>query len=124
MSRSRNVWEKFDIEEYKLARHASAAPGPNMVENPRPDTSRWRWKQSRSFRAGLSWFATLFWLYVLLKLFVSDIDRWIVASVSPSWVWILDFRFFILLTVVTILVLVARWWQISAILLYVWFFPW
>jgi len=67
--------------------------------------------------------ATIFWLYVPLKLFVGDFDRWIVSKVSPSLLWILDFRFFILLSLLAVIFLVAKQWKVAAILFYILCFP-
>jgi hypothetical protein len=66
--------------------------------------------------------ATAWWLYVFLRLFVGDFDRWVVAQVAPSLAWILDYRFFgVLLATSLFLILVKRkyvWFP-----LYVLFFP-
>jgi hypothetical protein len=67
--------------------------------------------------------ASLIWVYAFLKLFVSDFDRWVVSQVSPALLWIIDFRFFILLSLLTVLVLVTKRWKSATILLYIGFFP-
>jgi len=122
-SESSSVWEKFDIEEYKLALRASATLSSSVVENSERQKSPLSWVTERWFWTALNVVAPLLWLYVMLKLFVADLDRWIVSEVSPSLLWILDYRFFILLTFATLIVLITRRWKIAVSLLYIWLFP-
>ena len=122
-SGSLSVWEKFDIDEYKENRMAAATLSSPIEAGSRPQDSRWGWVRNRSFWAALTVFASIFWIYVPLKLFVGDVDRWIVTRVGPSWLWILDFRFFVLLPIMTVVIVITKRWMAAAILLYIFFFP-
>jgi hypothetical protein len=122
-SESLSVWEKIDIEEYKSALPTPATRSSSPVENTESRINRLGWIGKPWFWTALNLFATLFWLYVILILFVSDVDRWIVSTVSPSWIWILDYRFSILLFLATLVVLIAKKWQIMFVLMYIWIFP-
>ena len=49
-----------------------------------------------------------FWLYVLIKLFIFDIDRYILQSINSDFLWILNYKFPILLVLIVILVLTIK----------------
>lgn len=58
----------------------------------------WKWRWTRPVLAGL---ATLFWVYVALKLFVADVDRALLGELA-------DYRFLFFLAVLCALVLWLR----------------
>lgn len=122
-SESLSVWEKIDIEEYKAVLATPATQSFSPVDNTVPLTDRLGWLGKPWFWTVLNVLSTLIWLNVMLKLFVSDVDRWIVSNVSPSWLWILDYRFFILLFLATLVVLIAKKWQVGLALICIWLFP-
>ena len=67
--------------------------------------------------------AASFWIYVLTKLFIFDIDISLAEKFSPNYVWLLNFKFFILIGT-----LAAIWWVTKSkyILLwslYIFFYP-
>lgn len=66
---------------------------------------------------------TTLWIYVVLKLFVVDIDRIIVDAVSPSIGWLLGYKVLVVLLVV--IVGASFFWKWGAVLsaLYIAFFP-
>lgn len=67
--------------------------------------------------------ASLFWIYVLLKLFVFDIDVFLVGKYLPSHVWLLNFKFFILIGTIAIIWLVTKNKHILSWSLYIFFYP-
>lgn len=46
--------------------------------------------------------ALLCWLYIFLKLFLFDLDRFLVHTYFPSATWILDFKFVVLVTLASV----------------------
>lgn len=66
--------------------------------------------------------AVLFWIYVICKLFIFDVDRYLIIRVDPRLIWIADYRFFILIGAAAILLLVSKkYFLITA--LYIVFYP-
>lgn len=63
----------------------------------------------------------LIWTYVFLKLFVFDVDRALLEWLAPDLLPVLNYRFFLFLGVMAVLVLLARKYWLA--LLYVFFFP-
>jgi hypothetical protein len=49
--------------------------------------------------------AILFWTYIIVKLFFVDIDVYLLKTYYPTAVWILSYKFFIILAIVEILFL-------------------
>ena len=68
---------------------------PPALGSTRP--ARVRRKKSKTAFALRELLAVLFWLYAVLKLFISDIDAWIVDKYIPNASWIVTYKFFILL---------------------------
>ncbi|WP_156971681.1 hypothetical protein [Knoellia flava] len=63
----------------------------------------------------------LSWSWVLIKVFVGDVDRWLFGAVAPSWAWVLDFRLLGFLLLAAVLVTVIRrksWWMPVFVLLW------
>jgi hypothetical protein len=124
---SLSVWEKFDSEEYRRNRFSAATVSSSSSvsadANPERDTNSWNRVHNWPFWPLLNVTATFFWIYVPLKLLVGDFDRWIVSRVSPSLLWILDYRFFFLLSILAVIFLVAKRWKIALSLFYILFFP-
>src|SRR5580704_13769040 len=59
--------------------------------------------------------AVIFWVYVILKLFVYDIDVYLAERFAPEKAWLLDYKFFILLCCAAIIALTFR-----SLLIFVW----
>lgn len=66
--------------------------------------------------------AIVFWIFVMVKLFIYDIDIYIVQRYYPKGQWILDYKFFVLLAVISFYWLLARRAFVMAALLLV-FYP-
>ena len=60
-----------------------------------------------TFRQKAAWLcleiiAPLVWVYLITKLFIVDVDRFVLLQLAPHYVWLLNFRLFILLGAVAI----------------------
>jgi len=63
---------------------------------------------------------TAFWLYVFARVFVGDVDRWMLSAISPELASLLDYRFLAYLVVLVLAAMqLRRWWRVG----YVFFFP-
>jgi hypothetical protein len=67
--------------------------------------------------------AASFWIYVLLKLFIFDIDVYLVNKYLPDYAWLLNFKFFILIGTIAIIWLVTKNKHILSWSLYILFYP-
>jgi hypothetical protein len=67
--------------------------------------------------------AILFWLYVILKLFVFDVDVYVAQMLFPTEAWLLDFKFIILVCFAAGAVLTFRSFSIVVWIAYVGFYP-
>src|SRR5207249_10094724 len=52
--------------------------------------------------------AGFFWLYVLVKLFVFDIDVFLIAEYVPRYAWLLNYKFFILIGLIAVVWLITK----------------
>jgi hypothetical protein len=68
-------------------------------------------------------FAALFWIYVLLKLFIFDVDIYLVNKFSPDYSWLLNFKFFVLIGTIAIIWLITKNKHILSWSLYILFYP-
>lgn len=116
-----SIWEKIDLAEYAEMQEA-ARSGVRKEENEVPET-RWKRIKNRGFWWALKIVSALFWIYVPMKIFVGDVDRWIVDNVAPSMRWTLDYRFFIFLVILAILLLFFRRLAYLGAVVYILFFP-
>lgn len=67
--------------------------------------------------------APLVWVYVITKLFIFDVDNYIVSHVAPQYIWLLNFRLFILLGVIAVFWLIFGNANILIWFLYIFFYP-
>jgi hypothetical protein len=67
--------------------------------------------------------AVLFWIYVLTKLFVFDIDVFLIDKFLPGYAWLLNFKFFILIGTVAVIWLLTKNKHILLWSLYIFFYP-
>lgn len=67
--------------------------------------------------------AAVFWLYVLVKLFIFDIDIVLVNKFLPGYAWFLSFKFFIFIGVITIIWLITKNKYMLSWSLYALFYP-
>ncbi len=67
--------------------------------------------------------AILFWVYALVKVFVFDIDIYLASKLTPEYVWLLDFKFLILIGIVGLFWLFTNNRYIFLMVIYVVFYP-
>jgi hypothetical protein len=67
--------------------------------------------------------ATIFWLYVAFKLFIFDIDRAIVDAIAPTYVWVLDYKFVLLITFLALSLVFIKRSTITKFVTFVIFYP-
>lgn len=74
-----------------------------------PATPALDFKQAipKTFSQKVAWIcleiaAPLLWLYVIVKLFIFDIDRYVIAHIASQYIWLLNFKLFIALGIVAI----------------------
>ncbi|XOB41392.1 MAG: hypothetical protein ACKKMW_01530 [Candidatus Nealsonbacteria bacterium] len=67
--------------------------------------------------------ALLFWTYVLLKLFVFDIDIWLINKYLPRYAWLLKFKLLFLIVFIAVIWLVTRNKHILSWSFYILFYP-
>jgi hypothetical protein len=67
--------------------------------------------------------APLIWVYVCVKLFVFDIDTWVLSQIIPNHIWIINLKLFILLGALAIIWLLIGTKRFFLSFLYVLFYP-
>ena len=67
--------------------------------------------------------AIVFWIYTVTKLFVFDVDVWVINVINPHLVWVLNYKFPLLLAVIAIAMLVTRSLPLALSILYIAFYP-
>lgn len=67
--------------------------------------------------------AILFWVYVFSKLFIFDIDIFLVQKFAPSYAWLLSFKFFIFIGTIAIIWLITKNKHVILWSLYIFFYP-
>jgi len=67
--------------------------------------------------------AVVFWLYLLLKVFIFDIDVFLMVRFLPEYTWLLTLKFFILIGAIAIVWLITRNKVILSWAFYVFFYP-
>lgn len=70
----------------------------------------------------ITFFASVFWLYTLVKLFVFDVDVYLIKTTAPDAVWILNYKSFVFLGLLASLFLLGVKEALSVVI-YVVFFP-
>jgi hypothetical protein len=67
--------------------------------------------------------APLFWLYVVCKLFIFDVDIFLIRSIDPSLIWITDYKFFLLIGLFALILLISQKSTVIAWTLFVLLYP-
>lgn len=92
---------------------------PKMSEEEKAKKRRKRKLYFRTFDL----IAFLVWAALFVKVFIADIDRVVVSAVAPGLLWLLDFRFFIALGVLALILILAKVKRLGWGLLYITCFP-
>ena len=98
---SPSIWGKVNFD---LARPTTATTNAKL---PPEELARNRRRLKRRVRV-LDSIATFFWVYALVKVFITDLDRTLAQRISPSLEFLVDFRFFVFLGALSLLVLAFR----------------
>ncbi|MEK6251650.1 MAG: hypothetical protein AABM43_06870 [Actinomycetota bacterium] len=115
MSQQTSIWEKVNFE---IVREAESGDGTNAEPWQKPDWLK-AWQRRRPYIDAL---ASVLWLYIILKAFVSDVDREIAKAVGAES--LADYRFFFFLAIVALVaLLVRRPRRVFIALAYIAFFP-
>ena len=81
-------------------------------------------KKTKKFPAkALNILGFLFWVYVPIKLFVFDIDIFIVNNYLPSFTWIIEWRFLILCSFFILIISIYGFKELLRIISFILFFP-
>jgi hypothetical protein len=80
-------------------------------------------KLPRIFWVGLDVVATLFWLYAIAKVFIFEVDVYLISLGGAEFIWLLNYKFLILLALVVVAMLVTRSVVLGLAVLYVAFYP-
>lgn len=68
-------------------------------------------------------FLSTIWIYGLAKLFIGDLDRVFLHKYAPKLIWIIDYRFFVLLMCLALVLLLFKLEELWAYFAYFIFFP-
>lgn len=66
---------------------------------------------------------TFFWIYVLVKLFVFDIDYYLMEKIFPNHMYILNYKFIIIIGIIAVFWLFMKNKKVIPFILYIVFFP-
>jgi hypothetical protein len=67
--------------------------------------------------------AVSFWIYVICKLFIFDIDVYLILRIDSRLIWIAEYKFFLLIAIASIILLLTKNKSIVLWLLYIAFYP-
>jgi hypothetical protein len=101
------VWNRVDKSVLVYGRTApasSTASSQKKSDEERQVTKR-RWRRQRRW---LDVASLAFWTYVVVKVFFFDLDRWILQSISPNAVRLLNYRIFFYIFVLIGVTLILR----------------
>jgi hypothetical protein len=114
------VWDRIDTLVIQAA--PAAAPEPVAPKQRTRGELRRVQRRRRVIRL-LDIVSSIYWLAVLIKLFVADVDRLVVGLLAPEATWILDFRWAIALTLLALILVMFRRGAIALSFAYVAAFP-
>lgn len=78
---------------------------------------------SRIIRYVMEGVAVSFWIYVICKLFIFDLDLYVIHRIDPRLSWIAEYKFFIILGALAFLLLITRRLSFLLWALFVIFYP-
>jgi hypothetical protein len=79
--------------------------------------------KGKVFWGSLDFTAILFWLYAIIKLFVFDVDVYLIARIGPEYVWLLNYKLLILLGSILLAMLVTRSFILGFAFTYIALYP-
>lgn len=122
MTTTQTIWDKIDVEEYLAAQALATGSQSGTAEKDEPKAG-WAKVKHLTYWWSLKLVAVGFWIYVPARLFIGDVDRWVVSRVSPGLQWLLDYRFFFFLAALTVALCIFRRWIYLGAVIYIVFFP-
>jgi hypothetical protein len=97
-----SIWDKVNYDLSDVTDDTDTT-----TSTPSFQTGEW-WQRWKRIRPVLDIAGTLFWLYVILKVFVIDVDRKFLEWVAPGADWLVDYRVFFFLGLIAVVLIVAR----------------
>lgn len=116
------VWDLIDTLIAENPEPAVSATAGTEKQQRRRGGARRRRKRT-DWRRALDVTSVIFWSFVVVKLFIGDLDRAIFAVIAPQAVWILDFRWLLVLVLAALLLLLFKSRKLGLSLAYVVGFP-
>lgn len=116
------LWARMERSADALAATKAAGATAVAKEAIDPAVKKAKAKQRRRWRRWLDALATVTWAYVILKLFVFDVDARALDAVNPGLAGVLRYRFLFVLLAVAAFAWFARWKAVAS-LLYIAGFP-
>lgn len=117
-----SIWDKVDLSVLETA--STNTDGTSQDEPTRPQVN-WR----RRFRIANT-VAAAVWIFGLTKVFLADIDRIFLERVAPDLIFLVDYRFFVIIGAFALAVLVVKrafYWLLYAaifpIVAFFWYLP-
>lgn len=80
-------------------------------------------EKAKDRHIGRELFAILFWLYVPVKVFLFDIDRMVLEGLFPDYLWLINYRFLIILFTLALILTFVKTKNFLTWLLYALFYP-
>ncbi|MFJ2620153.1 hypothetical protein [Glutamicibacter sp. NPDC087344] len=117
--------EVWDLIDRLFAENPTPEQSPTTVadsKRPRRGDSRRR-KRRTDWRRVLDVSASVVWSFIVVKLFIGDLDRVMLAVIAPQAVWILDFRWLLVLVLTALLLLLFNSRKLGLSLAYIIGFP-
>jgi hypothetical protein len=103
-----------------MANIAEASSPPNALA-PTPNKANGLTK--RSLAAIRELIAASFWIYAICKLFVFDIDVFLINRISPRYIWVAQYKFLILLAMISVALVITKNKYLLGWCLYILFYP-
>jgi hypothetical protein len=77
----------------------------------------------RTLRATRTLLAILVWLYLFIKVFVFDLDVYIINTFFPNLDWLINYKFFLYIGLLGVAAALFKRWQVVMFIAYVVFYP-
>lgn len=116
--------EVWDLIDKLVAENPDSGPqAATQAEPKRRRGAARRRRKRRDWRRVLDAFASVIWSFIVIKLFIGDLDRVMLAAIAPQAIWILDFRWLLVLVLAALLLLLFNSRRLGLGLAYVVGFP-
>lgn len=114
-----DVWKRVEDLLSKPSEPAKPVDAPKQRKRGEARRKRRLRRKVRLFDA----LGTITWIGILVKLFIGDLDRLLVSSFAPQAVWLLDLRWFLVLALTALLLLLFQSKTLGLGIAYVLSFP-